>query len=164
MTVAERTTLSLRKRKTQNKRGTRAKTGPTCLESSRCLVDGGLGAHQFGFSLSLLISRAPAGCIAICARRKTDLSLGRLAGSSLHTPHEALNLSRGVHDALLTGVERVADIAEVGSQVLACRARREGVAARARDRCLFVLGVESLLHCFFLSFSGVACNGAPVVT
>lgn len=141
MTVAERTTLRQCNRETQNKREVRARTDLSVLESKRGLADCGLRAHEFGLGLSLVLIGAAVGCVAFRTGCQTDLPLGRLAGRGLHASHEALNLASGVHNALLTGVERVADIAQVRAQVLARRARREGVSARARDRRIFVLGV-----------------------
>src|SRR5262249_48166187 len=66
---------------------------------------------------------------------------------------EALDLSAGVHDPLRAREERVADGADLGLELLARRAGREGVPARAGDDRVFVKGGVNLC---FQGFSPVA--------
>src|SRR6266508_4098160 len=74
-------------------------------------------------------------------------SLGLLALAGLQAAHETIDLPGGVHDALLTGVERVAVRADVHAQVLPGRMRRPDCAAgAARNRRLETLGVNIRLH------------------
>src|SRR5690606_37798750 len=69
---------------------------------------------------------------------------GGLCG--LHALGEALNLTSGVHDALLARVERVTDIAEVDAQLWLGATSLEGVATAA-DHCGFlIVRVNSRLH------------------
>ena len=59
---------------------------------------------------------------------------------------EALDSSTGVNELLLARVERVALIAELDANLGDGSAGHEGVAARATDRALHVLGMDSRFH------------------
>jgi len=59
---------------------------------------------------------------------------------------EALDLAGRIDDALLTGVEGVADVAKVDAEALTGRAGFDHVATGTGDRGLHVIGVKSGLH------------------
>jgi hypothetical protein len=78
--------------------------------------------------------------------RRTPLSGLR----GLHALHEALDLSSRVNDALLTGVEGMTNVAEVGAELLPSRPRGEGIPARANHRGFDVFGMNAGLHWFLV--------------
>src|SRR5690554_2836148 len=78
------------------------------------------------------------------------LLAGRLGGR-LQALHEALHLAGGVHDPLLTGIERMAVRTEVDAQERLGRPRVPGIPTGADNRRVLVGGVNSRLHqCLFL--------------
>src|SRR5215213_11072282 len=74
--------------------------------------------------------------VSLRSRRQSRLPLGRPARASrrLDAAHEALDLTGGVHDSLLTCVERVTDIAEICAQGWLRRPRDKGVTTGAGNR------------------------------
>ena len=59
---------------------------------------------------------------------------------------EALNLTRGVDDALRARIERMTLVAHIDSHRRARRSSLECVPTGARDGRVHVLGVDSLFH------------------
>ena len=63
---------------------------------------------------------------------------------------ETVNTSTGVNQLLLAGIERVALGANFNLDVLFGGAGLNNLAARASDCSLFVLRMDTFLHCFHL--------------
>ena len=59
---------------------------------------------------------------------------------------ETINTSTGVNQLLLAGIERVALGADFNADVLLSGAGRKDVATGTTDRCLFVIGMDTVLH------------------
>src|SRR5215212_11298213 len=91
---------------------------------------------------------SPGSGVSLRSRGQTRLALGRPARASrrLDAAHEALDLTGGVHDSLLTRVERVTDIAEISAQRLLRRPCDKAVTTGAGNRSFDVIGVNSRLH------------------
>src|SRR5215208_465204 len=92
---------------------------------------------------------APSGSgVSLRSRRQTRLAFGRPGRASrrLNAAHEAFDLTSSVHDSLLTRVERVTDIAEIGAQGWLRRPRDKGVTTGAGNRGFDIIGVNSRLH------------------
>src|SRR5215213_5443997 len=98
--------------------------------------------HVFG------LGTPPGSGVSLRSRGQTRLALGRPARPSrrLDAAHEALDLTGGVHNALLTRVEGVTDIAEICAQGWLRRPRDKGVTTGAGNRGFDIIGVNSRLH------------------
>jgi hypothetical protein len=66
----------------------------------------------------------------------------------LQSPLEALNLARGIHQALFACEKRMTCGAHVDMQILFRRARLPGIATTTRDRGQFVFGMDASFHVY----------------
>src|SRR5215212_9914436 len=80
----------------------------------------------------------------------------------LDAAHETFDLTSGVHDSLLTRVERVTDIAEIGAQGWLRRPRDKGVTTSTGNRSFDIIGVNSGLHGKRSSIPYMTLNRIPV--
>src|SRR5215213_2367536 len=108
---------------------------------------------------------APSGSgVSLRSRRQTRLAFGRPGRASrrLDAAHETFDLTSGVHDSLLTRVERVTDIAEIGAQGWLRRPRDKGVTTSTGNRSFDIIGVNSGLHGKRSSIPYMTLNRIPV--
>ena len=95
-----------------------------------------LGGTTGGLLLGLLGALGLLGSLAL---------EGGLSGAT-ELISEALNASAGIDELLLTGVERMALVAELDANLGDGGTGHEGVAAGATHRALHVLGMDSRFH------------------